>query len=116
MAVFVVTSNDVLLGTAAPGLNDPYTNGVLMDNLTGTLTRATTGAGAQWSNGLFMNNAGQVSYVDATAGLPSPVFWSNGLPFNSAGALCVSTNAEVTYSNGTPFAANGAVSVGIIPS
>lgn len=116
MSTFVVTSDDVLLGTAAPGANDPYLNGVLVDNATGTLNRATTGAGSQWSNGLFRNNSGQVVYVDATLGLPSPVYWSNGLPFDSGGALCISTDPMVSYSNGVPFAANGAVAAGVVPS
>lgn len=116
MSVFVITSNDVLLGTAAPGVNDPFVNGILADNAVGNLTRATTGAGAQWSNGLFRNDAGQIRYVDATAGLPAGTQWCNGLPFDSSGALCISTNAEATYSNGVPFAANGAVAAGVIPS
>ena len=116
MAVFSVTSNDVLLGTGAVDANDPFNNGVLKDKTNGTLNRATTGAGAQWSNGLFRNDAGQLKYVDATAGLPANTQWSNGLPFDANGALCISTDAEVTYSNGIPFAANGAVAAGVIPS
>ena len=116
MAVFTVTSNDVLLGTGAVGANDPFHNGVLKDNGTGTLNRATLSDGAYWSNGIFRNAAGQLQYADYTAGLPTPTYWVNGLPYDSAGALCISTDAEATYSNGIPFAANGAVAAGIIPS
>lgn len=109
MPVLRITADKALIGTAAPGVNDPFCNGVLVDNATGTYNRGSTGAGNQWGNGVFRNNAGQIKYVDATAGLPNPVFWSNGLPFDSNGALCVSTAAASTYSNGVPFAANGAV-------
>ena len=113
MAVLTVTSDVVLLGTAAPAATDTFVNGILT-SATGGLNRAIASGGDEYSQGLLMTDAGQVRYVDATAGLPGDTTWSNGLPL-SAGALCISTNAVSTYSNGIPFAANGAVCAGIIP-
>lgn len=113
MPVFTVTSGAVLLGTAAPVATDTFHNGILT-SASGGLNRATASGGDEYSNGLLMTDAGQVVYVDATAGLPADTVWLNGLP-RSGGLLCVSTDAAATYSNGIPFAANGAVSVGIIP-
>ena len=111
--LFPISSNAVLLTTAAVANTDSYNQGVRIDS-TGTRTRAATSGGAQYSNGLLMSNDGQVIYVNATAGLPADTQWTNGLPL-SGGALCISTNAYSTYSNGVPFAANGAVAAGIIP-
>lgn len=107
----LIVSNGVVNLDSTVNASDVFTNGVLVDNATGLLNRATTGAGNQWSNGLFRNDAGQIKYVDATSGLPTPVYWSNGLPFDSNGALCVSSGSVASYSNGIPLAANGAVCV-----
>jgi hypothetical protein len=64
----------------------------------------------------LLTNAGQIRYVDATAGLPVNTVWLNGLP-TSDGALCVSSGATATWANGIPFAANGAVvASGIVSS
>lgn len=112
MSVLTVTSGAVLLGTAAPAVTDTYQNGVLT-SATGGLNRAVSAGGDEYSNGLLRTDAGQLRYVDATAGLPAGTAWANGLPFSS-GALCISTNSAATYSNGIPFAANGAVAAGII--
>jgi hypothetical protein len=113
MSALTVTSGAVLLGTAAPAVTDTYLNGVLT-SATGGLNRAISTGGDEYSNGLLRTDAGQLRYVDATAGLPGNTTWTNGLPL-SGGALCISTNAAATYSNGIPFAANGAVAAGIIP-
>lgn len=113
MAVLTVTSNAVLLGTAAVAATDTYQNGVLT-SASGGLNRAISSGGDEYSNGLFRTDSGQLRYVDATAGLPAGTQWTNGLPL-SGGALCISTNAMATYSNGIPFAANGAVAAGVIP-
>ncbi len=104
MSTLTVTSGAVLLGIGAIQPTDTFTNGVL--------TSAT--GGDEYSNGLLRIDAGQIRYVDATAGLPAGTTWTNGLPL-SGGALCISTNSAATYSNGIPFAANGAVAAGIIP-
>lgn len=113
MAVFTVTSGAVLLGTGAPAGTDATRNGILT-SASGGLNRATTSNGAQFCNGVWLTDVGQVSYVDATAGLPGDTVWQNGLP-RSAGKLCISTDSASTYSNGIPFAANGAVAAGVIP-
>ena len=113
MAVLTVTSGAVLLGIGSIAATDTFQNGVLT-SAAGGLNRAVPTGGNEYANGLLMTDAGQVQYVDATAGLPSDTTWSNGLP-RSGGALCISTNAASTYSNGIPFAANGAVAAGIIP-
>lgn len=112
MAVLTVTSDAVLLGIGAIQPTDTFKNGILTD-AGGTLNRAVPAGGDEYNNGLLMTDAGQVRYVDATAALPADTTWTNGLP-QSGGALCISTNAAVTYSNGIPFAANGAVAAGII--
>lgn len=113
MSVLTVTSDAVLLGIGAIQPTDTFQNGILT-SATGGLNRAVPAGGDEYSNGLLMTDAGQVRYVDATAGLPVDTTWTNGLP-RSAGALCISTNAASTYSNGIPFVANGAVAAGLIP-
>lgn len=112
MSTLTVTSGAVLLGIGAIQPTDTFTNGVLT-SATGGLNRAVPAGGDEYSNGLLRTDAGQIRYVDATAGLPADTTWPNGLPL-SGGALCISTNAAATYSNGIPFAANGAVAAGII--
>ena len=113
MPALTVTSNAVLLGTAAVAATDTFQNGVLT-SATGGLNRAISSGGDEYSNGLLRTDSGQLRYVDATAGLPAGTQWTNGLPL-SGGALCISTDAMATYSNGIPFAANGAVAAGVIP-
>lgn len=113
MAVLTVTSGAVLLGIGSIAATDTFQNGVLV-SASGGLNRAVPAGGDEYANGLLLTDAGQVRYVDATAGLPSDTTWSNGLP-RSGGALCISTDAVSTYSNGIPLAANGAVAAGIIP-
>ena len=115
MATFFVTSDQVVLGTAAVGANDTYRGGVLVD-AAAVKNKATTSAGAQFSNGLIRLNTGPVRYVDATAGLPADTQWCNGLPMTAAGQLCVSTDPASTYSNGIPFASNGAVAALVDPA
>lgn len=114
MSVLTVTSGAVLLGIGAIQPTDTYKNGVLTSaDPANPLNRAVPAGGTVYSNGLLLTDAGQVRYVDATAGLPADTVWSNGLP-RSGGALCVSTSPATTYANGIPFAANGAVASGII--
>lgn len=112
MPVLTVTSGAVLLGIGSIQATDTFQNGVLT-SASGGLNRAVPAGGDEYANGLLMTDAGQVRYVDATAGLPADTVWNNGLP-RSGGALCISTGPASTYSNGIPFAANGAVSAGII--
>lgn len=112
MATLTVTSDAVLLGIGAIQPTDTFTNGILT-SASGGLNRAVPAGGDEYSNGLLMTDAGQVRYVDATAGLPADTTWTNGLP-SSGGALCISTNAVATYSSGIPFVTNGAVAAGII--
>lgn len=115
MATFFVTSDQVVLGTAAVAATDTYRGGVLVDALA-VKNKATISSGSQFSNGLSRLDAGPVSYVDATAGLPVDTQWCNGLPLTAAGQLCVSTGPVSTYSNGIPFAANGAVAALVDPA
>lgn len=110
--MLIVTSGAVLLGTGTAA-TDTALNAINR-SASGGLNRATTSDGAQFANGTWLTNTGQLSYVDATAGLPGDTVWCNGLPM-SGGKLCTSTDAAATYSNGIPMAANGAVSVGVIP-
>ena len=114
MSLFPIASDKVQLTTAAPAGTDNYQNGVLVD-ATASLCRASLTGGAQTSEGLLFSNAGQVIYVDATAGLPANTNYVNGIPCAPTGEMCISTGATVTYSNGLPFVANGAVSAQITP-
>lgn len=114
MSALTVTAGAVLLGIGAVSPTDTYKNGVLTTaDPANPLNRAVPAGGTVYNQGLLMTDAGQVRYIDATAGLPVDTVWANGLP-RSAGALCVSTGAAATYSNGIPFAANGAVAAGIV--
>lgn len=112
MAVLSVVGDAVLLDIAGLGVTDTFWNGVLTESPSMNV-HAVPGGGTVYANGLLLTDAGQVRYVDATAGLPGDTVWANGLP-RSGGALCISTGALSTYSNGIPFAANGAVRAGII--
>lgn len=114
MSLFPIASDKAQLTTAAVDAGDSYVQGVRWNSL-GTLCRAATSGGAQFSNGLLMSNDGQVIYVDATAGLPANSTFANGLPRAPTGELCVSTDPTVSYSNGLPMVANGALSVLITP-
>lgn len=111
-SIFSVINNAVQLTTASVSATDTFRNGVL--TTTAQLNRAIASGGDEYTNGLLLTDAGQVRYVDATAGLPADTVWSNGLP-KSGGALCISTDPVSTYSNGIPFAANGAVAAAITP-
>ena len=112
MAVLSVANGAVQLGTAVVAATDTFKNGVLTS--AADLTKAIASGGDEYANGLLLTDAGQVRYVDATAGLPADTVWTNGLP-RSSGALCISTGPVSTYSNGIPFAANGAVAAAITP-
>lgn len=108
MALFPISVDKVQLSTDAPVSTDAFANGILRD-AANTVARAATAGGAQFSNGLLRTALGQVVYADATAGLPTGTQFVNGLPLSPLGALCISSDAAVSYSNGIPFAANGAV-------
>lgn len=113
MALLTIIEDAVRLDIG--GLNpaiDVSLNGILTEGTTGNV-HAVPAGGAVFNQGLLLTNAGQVRYVDATAGLPVNTVWSNGLP-SSDGALCISTGALANYSNGMPFVANGAVRAGIL--
>jgi len=112
MSVLSVVGDAVLLDIAGLGATDTFWNGVLCESPSLNV-HAVPAGGTVYNQGMLMTDAGQVRYVDATAGLPADTVWTNGLP-NSGGALCISTGAVATYSNGIPFAANGAVRAGII--
>jgi len=112
MSVLSVSNGAVQLGTVVVAATDTFKNGVLTS--ADDLAKAIASGGDEYTNGLLLTDAGQVRYVDATAGLPAGTVWSNGLP-RSAGALCISTDPVSTYSNGIPFAANGAVAAAITP-
>ncbi len=114
MSLFPIASEKAQFTTAAVAGTDNYVNGVLQ-TADGLLCRAALSGGAQFSNGLLMSDAGQVIYVDATAGLPAGVQYTNGMPIASTGELCISTDAAASYSNGLPMAANGAISATITP-
>lgn len=112
MTVLNVVGDAVLLDIASLGTDDTFMNGILTESPSGYV-QAVAAGGTVYNQGVLLTDAGQVRYVDATAGLPGNTVWSNGLP-RSDGALCISTGAVSTYSNGIPFAANGAVRAGII--
>lgn len=112
MSVLSVVGDAVLLDIAGLGATDTYLNGVLTESPSLNV-HAVPAGGTVYANGLLLTDAGQVRYVDATAGLPGNTVWSNGLP-RSGGALCISSGALSQFSNGIPFAANGAVRAGII--
>jgi len=108
MSVLYFADGVLTLSTDSVEATDTFSNGVLLS--AAGLNRAIDSGGDEYSNGLLRTDSGQLRYVDATSGLPVGTTWRNGLPF-SGGALCISTDAAVTYSNGMPFAANGAVAV-----
>lgn len=112
MTVLSVANGAVQLSTAAASGTDTFRNGVLTAST--DLTKAIASGGDEYTNGILVTDAGQVRYVDATAGLPGDTVWTNGLP-RSGGALCISTGPASTYSNGIPFTANGAVAAAITP-
>lgn len=60
-----------------------------------------------------MTEIGQVSVVDASAGLPANVIWLSGLPI-SGNRVCISTNPVSVVSSGTPYDSAGAVAATVI--
>lgn len=113
MSLFPIIADKVQLGSAAPVATDCFVRSVLLD-AGNTLARAALVGGAQYANGLRFTDLGQVTYVDATAGLPAGAQFVNGIPLAATGEMCISTGAMATYSNGLPFAANGAVAAAVI--
>jgi Alpha-L-arabinofuranosidase B, catalytic len=113
MTILTVTNGQVLLGTSAVQATDTFQNGVLTSP--DGVNRSIPIGGDEYSNGLFMTDAGQVRYTDATDGLPADTTWTNGLP-TSGGALCVSANAAATYSNGMPMASTGGIAAALVGS
>lgn len=76
--------------------------------------RSTTSTGTFFNQGIPMSESGQVSIVDATAGLPFNTIYHNGLPISND-KVCVSQNAVSVVSSGIPFDAAGAVAATIAP-
>ena len=112
MAALNVQQDVVTLSISSVVATDVFHNGILSQS--NEFNKAVPAGGTVYNNGLLLTDAGQVRYLDTTAGgLPVDTVWTNGLP-SSGGALCVSTGSLATYSNGIPFTASGAVRAAII--
>lgn len=110
MTTFTVSSDKVQFSTAAVGASDVYLNGVRLAS--DGKVKASTSASTITNQGVPMTADGQVSIVDATAGLPADTVWLNGVPISS-GQVCYSTGTVTSYLNGMPYVANGALAATI---
>ena len=110
MALLPIASDRVQLATAATDAADNWNAGIRYKS--DGKARASTSASTQTNQGIPMTEAGAVSIVDATAGLPAGTGYSSGIPV-SGGKVCYSTDPVAHYSNGLPFAANGALAATI---
>ena len=106
MALFNVSNGRAQFDAAGNEPGDVYGAGVRLTQ--SGATRVTTTAGTDFNGGIPMSSTGQVSVVDATAGLPADTIYLNGLPISN-NAVCVSRNAAAVVSNGLPFDSAGAV-------
>ncbi len=106
MALFKVTAQRAQFDLSDNNSTDVYGAGIRFDQ--NGFARATTSAGTFFNQGIPMSASGQVSIVDATAGLPSGTIFHNGLPI-SGEKVCVSRNATSVVSSGLPFDSNGAL-------
>jgi hypothetical protein len=106
MALFNVSNGRAQFDAAGNEPGDVYGAGVRLTQA--GATRVTTTAGTDFNGGIPMSSTGQVSVVDATAGLPAGTIYLNGLPISN-NAVCVSRNAAAVVSNGLPFDSAGAV-------
>ena len=61
-----------------------------------------------------MSESGQVSIVDASAGLPANTIYHNGLPI-SGEKVCISNKAVAVVSSGIPYDSAGAVAATVAP-
>jgi hypothetical protein len=113
MPALTVQPNALVLSLQAIDPTDTFRAGILTDN-SNLANHGQPSGGDVFSQGMFVTHAGQIRYVDATAGLPADVVWSNGLPRTPGGHLCISTGPAATWANGIPFAANGAVATGLL--
>lgn len=106
MALFKVTAQRAQFDLSDNNSTDVYGAGIRFDQ--NGFARANTSAGTFFNQGIPMSASGQVSIVDATAGLPSGTIFHNGLPI-SGEKVCVSRNATSVVSSGLPFDSNGAL-------
>jgi len=111
MNPFPLVNGQVQLSELTPLATDVARSGMLLA-ADDTAVRAFKAGGVVSAAGLTYTAAGQLLYVDATAGLPAGTTYVNGLPVSPSGALCAAMSPPVIYSNGVPLAANGAVSIG----
>jgi hypothetical protein len=112
MSLFPVVNGRANLDEAPGADTDRYMGGIRYTQ-DGAMC-ITYEAGTFFNQGIPMSDIGQVSVVNATAGLPADVIWLNGLPI-SQNRVCVSTNPVFIVSQGTPFDAAGAVAATITP-
>lgn len=108
MSLFPVHNDACGFNLAGVIPQDYFRNGVLL-NAAGTVTKAALAGGVNFQNGLQFTANGQVIVVDSTLGLPAGTTYVNGLPLSPAGALCVSSDAAVSYNHGLPFTENGSI-------
>lgn len=112
MPIFTVSSDKVQFTTAATAAGDSYNGGIRFAS--DGKVRASTSASEFANGGVPQTGTGQVSLVDATAGLPAGTVFVNGIPV-SGGKVCYSTDTPAAYLNGLPYVANGALSAVITP-
>ena len=106
MSLLPVKNGRVALNSSENTATDQYLGGIRFST-TGEV-KATTATGTFFNQGIPMSESGQVSFVDATAGLPANTIYHNGLPISSD-KVCISYNPATVVSSGIPFDANGAV-------
>jgi hypothetical protein len=112
MSMFPVVNGRANLDESPGSDSDRYIGGIRYT--TNGAMCITYEAGTFFNGGIPMSESGQVSVVDASAGLPANVVWLNGLPISS-NRVCISTNPVFIVSMGTPFDSAGAVAATITP-
>ena len=96
MSLFPIVDGRARFDASANDASDRYSSGIRFTQE--GAARSQTSAGTFFNQGIPMSSTGQVSLVDATAGLPSDVIWLSGLPISGnrvcmSGPRCASTMA-----------------------
>ena len=112
MSFLPVINGRVALDLSSNDPTDVYAGGIRFSEP--GAAKATTAVGTFFNQGIPMSMSGQVSIVDATAGLPANTIYHNGLPI-SGDRICISYNQPSVVSSGIPFDAAGAMVATVAP-
>lgn len=112
MSLFPIVDGRARFDASANQSTDRHSGGIRFTQE--GAARSTTVAGTFFNQGIPMSASGQVSLVDASAGLPAGTIYHNGLPMNGD-RVCISNKPVAVVSSGIPYDSAGAVAATVAP-